>query len=271
MADAKYTTPDVSRITGDTFGVHVISNSVDGLTSATNALPTSDLLYKNNISAGNVTGVNKLYKFGRNDDINGAEETLWDAGGTYAYPSSAATMTATSDAAGTDNGVKVTIQGLDGNYDEASEEVTLAGAGTATTTQTFLRVFRSFVSGSQEPTDNINIANGGTTYARITLGENQTQMALWTVPAGYTFFLYQVDFTSAVSLANTYCTTRLKIRKLNEVFRTLYINQLQSGTHVNDIVLPTVIPEKTDIECTAISTSNNNPVSASFAGLYIQN
>ena len=26
MADAKYTTPDVDRITGDTFGVHVINH-----------------------------------------------------------------------------------------------------------------------------------------------------------------------------------------------------------------------------------------------------
>jgi hypothetical protein len=92
-----------------------------------------------------------VFKFGFNPDVDSSQETIWDVGGIYAYPGSAVAMTVTS-AAGTpatDNGVKVFIQGLDGDCNEVSEEVTLAGAGTATTTQTFFRVFRAYVSGSQ--------------------------------------------------------------------------------------------------------------------------
>jgi hypothetical protein len=156
-----------------------------------------------------------IFKFGFNPDVNGAEETIWDVGGIYAYPSTAVVMTVTTDAgtpakvttdAGTpanDNGVVVTVEGLDGDCNEISEEVTLAGAGTADTTKTFFRVFRAYVSGSQAPTGNLNITNGGTTYARITLGENQTLMALWTVPAGYTGFLDHLPIsTSPLRLFN---------------------------------------------------------------------
>ena len=99
-------------------------------------------------------------------------------------------MTVTSASGGTDNGVKITVQGLDANYNEQSVEVTLAGAGTATTTETFIRVFRAFVSGSTAPAGTISITNGGTTYAYIN-GDNQTLMALWTVPAGYTGYITQ--------------------------------------------------------------------------------
>jgi hypothetical protein len=285
MPDAKYTSPDISRIIGDTFGVHVISNSVNGLTSSTNALPTSDLLYKNEIANENVTGVRTLYKFGRNSDINGAEETIWDEGGLYVYPTSAIQMKVSSsninDTSVGTGARTIRVIGLNSLYNEIEEDVTLNGQTAILTSNTFIRVYRAFVltaGSSNNAQGDIYIGTGtvtagvpATVYAKITQGENQTLMALWTVPAGYSFFLYQVDFTSAISLANTYSTTRLKFRPFNSVFRTLYINQLQSGTHVNDIVIPQLISEKSDIECTAISSGNNNPVSASIAGLYIQN
>lgn len=56
-----------------------------------------------------------VFKFGYNPDINGTEETIWDAGGIYAYPASAVAMTVTTDAGtpANDNGVKVLVSGLD--------------------------------------------------------------------------------------------------------------------------------------------------------------
>jgi hypothetical protein len=153
------------------------------------------------VSREQIENHKRLFKFGVNPDVNGLLETVWDAGGIYAYPSSAVAMTVTTDAGtpATDNGVKVVVEGLDGDYNEVSQEITLAGSGTATTTQTFIRVFRAYVSGSQAPTGNLNITNGGTTYARITLGENQTLMALWTVPAGYTAYLSQINIATGTA------------------------------------------------------------------------
>jgi hypothetical protein len=89
------------------------------------------------VSRGLVAGHKRVFKFGYNGDIDDSIEDIWDVGGVYAYQSSAVTMTATSGGGATDNGVEVTIQGLDASYNELSEVVTLAGSGTATTSGTF--------------------------------------------------------------------------------------------------------------------------------------
>ena len=226
------------------------------------------------VARGQVENHKTVFKFGYNPDIDGAEETIWDVGGIYAYPGSAVAMTVTTDAGtpANDNGVKVVVEGLDGDYNEVSEEVTLAGSGTATTTQTFFRVFRSYVSGSQEPTGNLNITNGGTTYARITVGENQTLMALWTVPAGYTGFLDHVNIATGTTNANQYITAQIVQRQLDGVFRVMMKQTLGSGG-VADFLLryPILVPEKTDIEVRAVSSGSNNLVSANFSMVYIKN
>lgn len=223
---------------------------------------------------GQVENHKTIFKFGYNPDINGTEETIWDVGGIYAYPSSAVVMTVTT-GAGTpanDNGVTVIIEGLDGDFNEISEEVTLAGSGTATTTQTFLRVNRAYVSGSQAPTGNLNITNGGTTYARITLGENQTLMALWTVPAGYTGFLDHVNIASGTTNVNQYVTAEIVQRQLGGVFRVMMKQTLGSGGNADFIIrYPILVPEKTDLEVRAISSGSNNLISANFSMVYIKN
>jgi len=215
-----------------------------------------------------------VFKFGFNPDVNSSEETIWDVGGIYAYPSSAVAVTVTTDAGtpANDNGVKVIVFGLDEDYNEVNDEVTLAGAGTATTTQTFLRVFRAYVSGSQAPTGNLNITNGGTTYARITLGENQTLMALWTVPAGYTGFLDHVNIATGTTNANQYVTAQIVQRTQGGVFRVMMKQTLGSGG-VADFILryPIEVSEKTDLEVRAESSGSNNLISANFSIVYVKN
>jgi len=225
------------------------------------------------VSRGLVDGHKRVFKFGFNNDIDDATEDIWDVGGTYTYQSSALAMTVTSGGGATDNGVQVTVQGLDANYDEVSETVTLAGSGTATTTQTYLRVFRAFVAGSQEPTGDIDIDNGGTTYARIQDGENQTLMALWTVPAGYTAYLLQTDVTAFTEQNNKFATVHVQIRELNGVFRTQDKFAIVESTHHQEYIAPIPIPEKTDIRVRAIASSSNAnlEVSAGLDIIYIEN
>lgn len=225
------------------------------------------------VARNQVENHKQIFKFGSNPDVNGSLETIWDVGGLYTYPSSALAMTVTS-AAGTpanDNGVTVVIEGLDGDYNEVSEEVTLAGAGTATTTQTFLRIFRAYVSGSQAPTGNLNITNDATTYARITLGENQTLMALWTVPAGYTAYILRGSLSVGTSNTNQYVTGRLVARLLGGLFRTQQKVTIQTGFLDQEYPIPLEFPEKTDIEARAVSSGANNIVAATFNIMYIKN
>jgi len=225
------------------------------------------------VSRGLIDGHKRVFKFGYNGLIQNVEETIWDVGGLYAYPSSAVTMTATSSSGATDEDVEVTIQGVDTNYAELSETVTLNASGTATTTGSFLRVYRAFVSGSTASAGNITIANGGTTYAYVSASDQQTLMALWTVPAGYTAYLFQIDTTAFTVQNNKVATIRMLTRELNGVFRTQNKFDLFEGSYHQDITCPQPIPEKTDIEFRAIADSSNADlrVAATFDIIYIEN
>jgi len=232
-----------------------------------------DYPYFIQVSRGLVDGHKRLFKFGHNPEIQDISETIWDAGGLYTYPSSAVAMTVTSGAGATDNGVAITVQGLDSNYNEVSEEVTLASTGTATTTQTFLRVYRAFVSGSQAVTANTTIANGGTTYAQINNGENQTLMALWTVPAGYTAYLLDTKITAFTEQNNKIATINVIARRENGVFRTADKFDVFAAAITQDYKCPIPFPEKTDIEVRAVATSSNADlrVAAGLDIIYIAN
>ncbi len=81
------------------------------------------------VARGQITYHSSLFKFGFNSIISNTEETIWDAGGIYTYPSSALAMTVTSAGGATDEGITVVVQGLDTNYLEVSQEVTLNSSG----------------------------------------------------------------------------------------------------------------------------------------------
>jgi len=225
------------------------------------------------VSRGLIAGHKRVFKFGYNGDIDDSEETIWDVGGLYAYPASAVTMTATSSSGATDEDVEVTIQGVDASYNELSETVTLDASGTATTTGSFLRVYRAFVASGTASAGNITIANGGTTYAYVSSSDQQTLMALWTVPAGYTAYLFQIDTTAFTVQNNKVATIRMITRELNGVFRTQQKFDLFEGSYHQDITCPQPIPEKTDIEFRAIADSSNADlrVSTTFDIIYIEN
>ena len=77
------------------------------------------------VARGQVGWHKTLFKYGYNPLIINVNETIWDGGGIYSYPASALAMTVTSAGGATDSGVKVMVVGLDGDWNEAQQEVTL--------------------------------------------------------------------------------------------------------------------------------------------------
>ena len=116
---------------------------------------------------GQIDKLSGVHKFGYNSAVGTAYETIWDAGGTYAFPSAAGTVTVTSASGATDSGVEVTLEGLDENYAEQSETVTLNASGTFTTTTEYLRLHRAYVSGSTATTGDITMQISSSTVAYI--------------------------------------------------------------------------------------------------------
>jgi hypothetical protein len=238
------------------------------------------------ISKGHTKGHRTLYKFGYNPDVNGDEETVWSQGGDFPYPTSAVTMfvssTSANDANGGTGANSILIQGLDENYDEVEETVLLNGQTQVATQNSYLRIYRAFVTlcGTGGTSGGIiyvgsSGATGGvpntTIYANLHLG-NQTQIAAYTVPAGYTLYVDDINFTAGLSQANktATCTFRSRDHGTN-VFRTRLISVLQSNQLITKFEYPQEFYEKTDLECRVSTNTTNNAIGASFQGVLVKN
>lgn len=238
------------------------------------------------ISRGHSIGYRTLYKFGYNPDVNGDEETVWEQGGDYPWLDSAVTMfvssTSVNDTSGGSGANTILIQGLDENYVEIEETVTLNGQTQVTTQLSYLRVYRSFVtlagsSGTSGGTIYIGSSGAtggvpnGTVYANLGIG-NQTQIAAYTVPAGHTLYVDEINITAALNLANKRVDAGFHTRDFgSNVFRTRFINVLQSNQLNQRFKYPQDFAEKTDVEIRVSTNTTNNPIAASFQGVLIKN
>ena len=96
------------------------------------------------ISRGHSLGYRTLYKFGYNPDVDTQEETVWGNSGDYVWLDSAVTMFVSSTSAddnGTGTGARtILIQGLDEDYNEIEETITLNGQTQVATQLSYLRI-----------------------------------------------------------------------------------------------------------------------------------
>jgi|SRR6056300_551970 len=227
------------------------------------------------------------FKFGFNADVDDSLETVWAQGGLYSYLASASVLkvssSSTADTSAGTGARTVELSGLDTNYDEISETVTLNGQTAVNTTNEFLRINRMVVRSAGSGGQNAGVIYAGTgtvttgvpanKYATIAIGDNQTLMALWTVPRGYTAYLLQTDITVATTQNNKYCTVHLVSRPNGEVFQIKdKFVKAESSVH-QAYSIPLKFEEKTDIEVRAIgdSAGADIAISAGLDFIYIQN
>jgi hypothetical protein len=230
-----------------------------------------------------------IFKFGFNPDIDNALETVWAQGGLYSYLSTGTTLyissSSTADDVASTGARSATVSGLDANYNEVSVTVNLDGQnGVQLGSTSWLRVFRVIVRSAGSGGQNAGVLYVGSEasptvgvptnkYATVAIGDNQTVMALWTVPAGYTAYLLQTDITLATTQNNKYCTVRLVARPEGEVFQVKdKFVKSQSSTH-QEYTIPLKFTEKTDIEVRAIGDSSGADIaiSAGLDFIYIKN
>ena len=227
------------------------------------------------------------FKFGFNSDVDDSLETVWAQGGLYSYLASASVLkvssSSTADTSAGTGARTVELSGLDTNYDEISETVTLNGQTAVNTTNEFLRINRMVIKSAGSGGQNAGVIYAGTgtvttgvpanKYATIAIGDNQTVMALWTVPRGYTAYLLQTDITVATTQNNKYCTVHLVSRPNGEVFQIKdKFVKAESSVH-QAYTIPLNFEEKTDIEVRAIgdSAGADIAISAGLDFIYIQN
>ena len=142
------------------------------------------------LARGQISNHSHVNKFGWNTGVGTSFETIWDGSNVYTYHN-AGTAVLTGDTPEDDNLSTVEIQGLDENFVLQTETATVSGA--ATTTQ-FSRVFRMILKTANTGvtnSDDIRCTVDNTTAALITADGGQTQMSLYTIPAGKTGYLKQ--------------------------------------------------------------------------------
>lgn len=239
------------------------------------------------VARGQVAFHETQFKFGFNPDIDDSLETIWAEGGLYSYLSAASVLKISSssanDASAGTGARTITISGLDANYDEISESVTLNGQTAVNTTQAFLRVFRMIVDTAGSGGQNAGVIYAGTgtvtsgvpanKYGTIAVGDNQTLMCFWTVPRGYTAYLYQLDISMNTEVANKYGTVSIVARPEGGVFNVKDKFALSQDIIHQEFKHPIKFAEKTDLEVRAIASSSNADlaVSAGLDIVYIQN
>lgn len=239
------------------------------------------------VARSQIAGHEFNFKFGFNPDVDNALETIWTQGGLYSYLSAATILkvssSSTDDTAAGTGARTVEIFGLDGNYNEISETVTLNGQTAVNTTNSYLRINRGIVRSAGSGGQNAGVIYAGTgtvtagvpanTYLSIAISDNQTLMALWTVPAGYTAFLLETDVTVATTQNNKYCTAKLVARPYGEVFQVKDAFVKSQSTTNQVYTVPLVFEEKTDLEWRAIGDSAGADIAISGAMdiVYIKN
>ncbi len=237
------------------------------------------------VARNSFDNIHVVNKFGYNADIDTAEETVWDLGGLYSYPGSAQTMKLTSssslDTASGTNARRVHIEGLDANFNPASESLWLDGLDVVSTSNIYARIFRAFVTNVGASLQNIGtiyVGAGTVTsgvpddkFAGISLGENQTLMGIYTVPAGKQAYLQSFKATtSAQGTATKFATIRLIARPNGDLadspfqVKDKFIIVNASDGSFNHADAPEPFDEKTDIEVRATSNTGTTDVAVSF-------
>lgn len=239
------------------------------------------------IASGLVDGYSAIHKFGRNPNVGNVPETIWMHGGIYQYLGVGSDSTvyaysaSSDDGAGNDGAQTITVQGLDNDFNLIEETITVNGAAS---TASFLRVYRAFVATAGVLTTNDgNIlistaaAGAGTVLADIgvigggqTTGLGQTQLALYTIPAGKTGYL--TTWNVGVAPMNNAVTVTLLARELDggAPFRSKDIIDTVGGYTTQNYSIPIRFPEKTDIEVRGTGDTGS-VISSSFDIILVDN
>ena len=227
------------------------------------------------VSRNQITGHSVLNIFGYQASVTTASIPVWENASVYTYPTSALTMTYASTASET---LTMTVTGLDANYAVVTDTVTFTAgtSGTATNGTQFFRI-NSMVVTSTGTLGGTNVGtitakNGGTTYAQIAIGVGKTQMAIYTVPAGFSFYLNRIDvfasnpYTSANNLTFINWQQNPATKVAFNVAQSPFISILDIHRQY-----PLIYTEKTDIQFRVNTNAGTYAVGAFGEGVLVAN
>ena len=214
-------------------------------------------------------------KFGMNLVI-AAGDDVWDGSAAYTgWLTAAAALevvsASTADDVGQNGAHSITVQGIDGaTRGLKSVTVSMDGQAAVDLPGTWYRVFRAWVvsSGSgQVNAGNITIRldDAGATVAIITAEYGQTEMAIYTIAAGYTGYLFNVHCeVKGESAANVTATFHISTNDNGAGWRVRHVFDIMNGFDNHEWLGGLELPAGTDIRIRTTAISKEAPGSAEF-------
>ena len=216
-------------------------------------------------------------------DVGTVPEDVWSGGGLYPFMTGATSLEIVSDSASdTAAGVgarTVLITGLDVNYIEQTDLMTLNGTTAVAVPKQYFRINQLIIitAGSTETnvgTITVRNAGAGTTRGLIPAGIGISRQAVFTVPAGHTLTIHSLfaslNRTSGIDKNVTIgfsFRTSLGVRRL-----TLEFSISSVTPYRHDGIPGIVMAEKTDFSMrTTFTASSDVDVTAAFLGVLIAN
>ena len=219
------------------------------------------------VARGQITGHSTVNIYGYQSNVATAFIPIWEINGDYTYPVAATQMHLIGTGADT---AKVLISGLDANYNMISETVTLNGTSNVTTTNAYFRINGMQVT-SGNPANSVVLQDltNAVTYAKIAVGVGRTQAAIYTVPAGYTFYLQRINIYTSLN-GNKYASYRNKTVTSNGVITLT--QQAPFPVNYDSLrIMPRPFLEKTDIQLQGKIDTGSGEIAISQEGYLIKN
>jgi len=230
------------------------------------------------VSRNQIFGHQTLSLFGYQSAVGNTKIPVWENATTYTYITSASTLTLASSSASDDTLANIFISGLDANFKPISETLALNGVTGVTTVNSYFRVNSLLMvspgTGQTTNVGTITLKQSSNIVAQINAGIGKSQSTIYTVPAGYSFYL---DFAE-VNTSNSYTSsnivtysvqainnnTGVKLQVLQQPFVSIYTANRSSD--------PFLYAEKTDVQWQLVtSTATTIAAGVIIAGKLISN
>jgi hypothetical protein len=222
------------------------------------------------------TSVNK---FGRNTAVaSGGTEEIWDGSAAYVFPTDTSQMTHIRSAvdSATTQGAVIEVQGLDANWAAVTQTKALDGTDSTTEVELdtpLIRAFRMKVLDGSVMDQDIWLGDDDFVVAAaraiITAGENQTLMAIYTVPADKVAYLTNYYAHHNPTTGQTFTSNPIRLWAMDNA--NGYAPQLKhivgvaaDGAFIHEFNPYYKFTEKTDIFITSSPVSGAADISAGF-------
>lgn len=226
-----------------------------------------------------------VHKFGKGAVAASAPSDIqiWDGlPNTYTYIDNGTPVTLFATSSDTGDNQILEVCGLDGDWAMQILYVTLNGRTPVVVPGTWIRVFRLINRGTVNFAGDIYVAESDSYTdgvpdtpakwkAKITIGYNQTLMAMYTVPAGKRAYIADVHSTIYQQGANPAQTEKagtlvLRVRAFGQVFATKDVHDISNTSlhMLHNFGLPLIVEPKADVELAVLNVDDNTTISAGF-------